>query len=134
MVGSDSFRALRIDGSIAASKLFNDCFLWSGFTVEKLWVAHVNERKECLHLECYDGDPTSAPLPLFEIISGVAKHRSKGLVLAHNHPSGDPTPSPSDCRSTRRLAVTVEAMGCEVLDHLIFAEKRWTSFRDMGLL
>ena len=134
MVGSASFDRRKIQGSAAARELFTDCFLWSGLAVENLWVAHVNEHNECVHLERFAGDPTTAPYPLFEIVAGIAKHRSKGLVLAHNHPSGDPTPSPSDCQSTRRLAAVVEALGCEVLDHLIFGGKGWASFREMGLL
>jgi DNA repair protein RadC len=55
-------------------------------------------------------------------------------VLAHNHPSGDPRPSESDCGATRRLVAAAEALDCTVLDHLVFAGAHCTSLRRMGLL
>jgi DNA repair protein RadC len=69
-----------------------------------------------------------------QIIADAAVHGSAGLVLAHNHPSGDSTPSDPDCRSTRRLAAAAQALDCTVLDHLIFAGGQCTSFRRIGLL
>jgi DNA repair protein RadC len=71
---------------------------------------------------------------LKSIIIDAAEHGSAGIVLAHNHPSGDPRPSDSDCRATRRLAAAAEALHCAVLDHLVFAGTECTSFRRMGLL
>jgi DNA repair protein RadC len=68
------------------------------------------------------------------IIADAAQHCSAGIVLAHNPPSGDPRPSDSDYRSTRRLAAAAEALDCAVLDHLVFAGSECTSFRKMGLL
>ena len=68
------------------------------------------------------------------MISDAAEHRSAGIVLAHNHPSGDARPSDSDCRATRRLASAAEALDCAVLDHLIFAGNDCASFRKLGLL
>jgi len=68
------------------------------------------------------------------IIADAVAHGSAGIVLAHNHPSGDARPSDSDCRATRRLAVAAEALDCTVLDHLIFAGSEFTSFRKIGLL
>ena len=64
---------------------------------------------------------TGADFPLRQIIVDAAEHGSAGIVLAHNHPSGDATPSDSDCRATRRLATAAEALDCAVLDHLVFA-------------
>ena len=72
--------------------------------------------------------------PVRQIIADAAQHGSAGIVLAHNHPSGDPRPSDSDCRVTRRLAAAAEALDCAVLDHLVFAGEDCTSFRRMGLL
>ena len=68
------------------------------------------------------------------IIADAAVHGSAGIVLAHNHPSGDPRPSDSDCRATRRLAVAAEALDCAVLDHLVFAGTECTSLRQLGYL
>ena len=101
---------------------------------EILCVAHVDRSRYCLHLAAYGGGETSAPLPIRLIIADVLQHESAGILLAHNHPSGDPQPSDSDCRLTRRLATVAEALDCLVIDHLIFAGDRCVSFRSLGLL
>ncbi len=53
-----------------------------------------------------------------------------GIVLIHNHPSGDPTPSEEDIRLTRQLGTAGEAIGIRVLDHVILGKGRWFSFAD----
>jgi DNA repair protein RadC len=69
-----------------------------------------------------------------QIVSDAAKFGSAGVVLAHNHPSGDCQPSDSDYRATRRLACAGEAIDLAVLDHLVFAGSNCSSMRRMGLL
>ena len=64
----------------------------------------------------------------------MSQHGSEGLVLAHNHPSGDARPSDSDKSATRRLAMAADALDCAVLDHLILAGDQCVSLRQMGLL
>jgi DNA repair protein RadC len=71
---------------------------------------------------------------LRDIIADAALNGSAGILLAHNHPSGDATPSRSDCLATRRLASAAEALDCVILDHLVFAGIACTSFRQLGLL
>jgi DNA repair protein RadC len=87
-----------------------------------------------VHLSRYAGDETGADFPLRDIIADAAEHHSAGIVLAHNHPSGDPHPSDSDCRATRRLASAAEALDCTVLDHLVFAGAHCSSLRQLGYL
>ena len=55
-------------------------------------------------------------------------------MLAHNHPSGDPRPSKSDLRATRRLAPPPKRWIAALLDHLVFAGSDYTSFRRLGYL
>lgn len=59
---------------------------------------------------------------------------SARIVLAHNHPSGDITPSPHDIALTKRLKECGELLGIPVLDHIIVSPQSYTSFRDIGLL
>jgi DNA repair protein RadC len=125
---------LKLDGMAAAKTFFAGCLANSDPTRESLWVAHVDDRACCLHLSRHDGDECETPFPLRAIIADAAAHGSAGLVLAHNHPSGDPRPSDSDCRATRRLASAAEALDCAILDHLVFAGEQCTSFRTLGLL
>jgi len=125
---------LKIDGLATAREFFAGCMADSDPARESLWVAHLDDHARCLHVSRHAGDETGAHFPIGRIIADAAIHGSAGLVLAHNHPSGDPRPSDSDCRCTRRLATAAEALDCAVLDHLVFAGTECTSFRKMGLL
>ncbi len=69
-----------------------------------------------------------------EVFREAATGRASGLVLFHNHPSGDPTPSGDDVALTRRLVEAGELMGIEVLDHLILTATRYCSLRESGRL
>ena len=124
----------KLDGLAAATKFFAGCMADADPACESLWVAHVDDQSRCVHLSRHSGDATGLAFPLRDIISDAARHDSAGMVLAHNHPSGDPRPSESDCRATRRLVAAVEALDCTVLDHLVFVGAQCTSLRKMGLL
>lgn len=125
---------LKLEGLAAARRFFAGCFADSDPSRESLWVAHVDEQSRCLHVSRHDGDETGATFPLRTIIADAAELGSSGIVLAHNHPSGDSRPSQSDCRCTRKLATAAEALDCTVLDHLVFAGNECASLRQMGLL
>jgi len=125
---------LKLDGLAAARDFFAGCFAEVDERRESLWVAHVDDHAHCLHLSCHEGDEGGLDFPLRNIIADAAEHGSAGIVLAHNHPSGDARPSDSDCRATRRLAAAAEALDCTLVDHLVFAGDECTSFRRMGLL
>ena len=125
---------LKLDGLAAARTFFAGCFADSQAGRECLFVAHIDDQARCVHLSQHDGDETGAAFPLREIIIDAAIHGSAGIVLAHNHPSGDPRPSDSDCRATRRLVGAIEALDCAVLDHLVYAGSECRSLRQMGYL
>jgi len=55
------------------------------------------------------------------------------IIVCHNHPSGDPTPTVDDIEVTRRLAATGQVVGIEVLDHIVVGDGRYVSFREIGL-
>jgi DNA repair protein RadC len=125
---------LKLEGLRAAKEFFAGCLADADPRRESLWVAHVDEESRCIHLSRHQGDENGASFPLRTIIADAAEHGSAGIILAHNHPSGDPQPSNADCRATRRLASAAEALDCTVLDHLIFAGTECSSFRRLGLL
>jgi DNA repair protein RadC len=60
--------------------------------------------------------------------------RAAALVLFHNHPSGDPEPSPEDVALTRRLVAAGALLGIEVLDHLVLGAGRFVSLKDRGVV
>jgi len=125
---------LKLDGLAAAKTFFAGCLADSDPRRESLFIAHVDSEARCLHLSRHEGDEQGAQFPLRDIIADAATHHSAGIVLAHNHPSGDAQPSDSDYRATRRLASAAEALDCAILDHLVFAGDECTSFRKLGLL
>ena len=125
---------LRINGLEQARRFFAGCLAEADPTQEHLWVAHVDDDARCLHLTRHDGSADGADLPIRQIVADAARHGSKGLILAHNHPSGDPRPSDADKRITRRLALVGEAMDVAILDHLVMTGTEFCSMRQMGLL
>jgi DNA repair protein RadC len=125
---------LKLDGFAAARDFFAGCLADSDPNRESLWVAHLDHEARCLHLSRHEGDETGTAFPVREVIRDAVAHGSAGIVLAHNHPSGDAAPSDSDCRATRRLATVAEAIDCVLVDHLVFAGRECTSFRRLGLL
>ena len=125
---------LKLDGLSAARDFFAGCFAECDPRREMLWVAHLDDQARCLHVTSHDGDESGTGFPLRQIILDAAEHRSAGILLAHNHPSGDLAPSDSDKRSTRKLATASEALDCAVLDHLVFAGTDCVSFRQLGYL
>ena len=126
--------AARLEGHDAARRFFAGCFGNTPKGSETLWVAHVDRNAQCLELSSHSGGPEQVQLPVRQIISDAARLGSAGVVLAHNHPSGDASPSEEDCRATRRLAAAAEALDLTVVDHLVFAGAECRSFRRMGLL
>jgi DNA repair protein RadC len=59
---------------------------------------------------------------------------ASGMIVAHNHPSGDPTPSSEDRRTTARLTEAGKILGIELLDHLIIGDGRWVSLKQQGMM
>jgi len=125
---------LKLDGLAAAREFFAGCFAEEDARRETLWVAHVDDQARCLHVSCHHGDESGTSFPIREIIADAAIRGSAGILLAHNHPSGDARPSDSDFRATRRLATAAEALDCAVIDHLVFGGGGYTSLRRLGYL
>lgn len=125
---------LKLDGLEAARSFFAGCLADTDPSRESLFVAHLDDQARCLHVSRHSGGEAGAEFPLRTIISDAATHGSAGIVLAHNHPSGDHSPSEADRRSTRRLAIAAEALDCTIVDHLVFGGAHCSSFRRMGLL
>lgn len=69
-----------------------------------------------------------------EVLRPAIQECAAGIILMHNHPSGEPTPSAADIEMTRRVASAAELIGIRLIDHLIFGNAVYTSFLDKGLL
>lgn len=80
------------------------------------------------------GDLTMAPAHPREIFQGAVKRSAASIILVHNHPSGDPTPSNADTVLTERLVSAGKLMGIRVQDHIIIGDGEYYSFAGMGLI
>jgi DNA repair protein RadC len=80
-----------------------------------------------------EGTLTASLVHPREVFVPVIEESAAAIVLVHNHPSGDPTPSAEDIAITRRLREVGELMGVRVLDHVVIGDGRYVSFADEGL-
>ncbi len=69
-----------------------------------------------------------------EVFRSAIKRSSASIICAHNHPSGDPTPSSEDIEVTHRLSAAGELVGIELLDHLIVADRQFASMKELGFM
>jgi len=69
-----------------------------------------------------------------EVFRAAIKCSSASIICVHNHPSGDPTPSPEDVTLTKRLQEAGELVGIELLDHLVIGDNRYISLKEQGLM
>ncbi len=69
-----------------------------------------------------------------EVFNRAIRRSSAGIILAHNHPSGDPRPSREDIRVTRRLVEVGQLVGIQVLDHIIIGDGNYSSLKEEGVI
>jgi len=101
---------------------------------EHFWVFHLDSRNKIKFVELVAlGILNSSLVHPREVFTRAVGDRSAQVIVAHNHPSGDPTPSEDDITVTKRLVKAGDILGIEVLDHLVITEKGFTSFREKNL-
>jgi DNA repair protein RadC len=101
---------------------------------EHVKVVLLNAKNQVLGLhQVYVGTVSGSVVRASEVFREAVRRNCPGLVLVHNHPSGDPTPSPDDLALTRSLVQAGKLLDIEVLDHLIIGDRRWLSLREQGL-
>ena len=82
----------------------------------------------------FEGTLTASSVYPREVVLSALNHNAAALIFAHNHPSGDPKPSPDDFSITRQLVFACKVIGITVHEHLIIGDNRYFSFADEGLL
>ena len=103
--------------------------------VERFGIVSLNSKHRVLRTVLISTGTLDASLAQpREIFRAATMHRAAAIVLFHNHPSGDPTPSSDDVALTARLQEAGLIFGIEVVDHLILADTRYCSFKEMGRL
>jgi DNA repair protein RadC len=103
---------------------------------ERTGALFLNARNRLLRNEpeIYRGTLDRAVVEPREILRRALLAKAAGVILYHNHPSGDPAPSREDREFTRRLAAASEAVGVRLLDHIVVGREGCVSFREAGLL
>lgn len=108
---------------------------FGGRAVEQLGVVLLDTKHRVLRTAVLTvGTLNSASIEPRDVFREATLGGAAALVVFHNHPSGDPTPSPDDVEMTRRLVAAGVLMGIDVVDHIILGDVRYCSFKEMGQL
>lgn len=81
----------------------------------------------------YQGSLNTAVIRIGEVFAPAIRINAAAIIVAHNHPSSDPTPSPEDVRVTQKIVQAGELMNIDVLDHLVIGRNRYVSMKERGL-
>jgi DNA repair protein RadC len=101
---------------------------------EELRVVVLNTRNAVLAIETvYRGNVSTALVRVGELFRDAIRQHAAGLILVHNHPSGDPAPSPDDLHLTAEAVAAGRLLDVPVLDHLIIGHEAFISLRDRGV-
>ncbi len=84
-------------------------------------------------VEVYRGSLNASLVRVGEVLRDAVRSNAAAVIIAHNHPSGDPTPSPEDVALTRAVAEAGDLLDIEVLDHLVIGKGRFVSMKSRGL-
>ena len=85
-------------------------------------------------MKCRRGTVDHTPVYPREIVKRALEHGASAIILVHNHPSGDPTPSKADIAMTREVLAAAKALGIAIHDHLVIGRSGHASFKSLGLL
>ena len=83
--------------------------------------------------QLYKGSVSTSLIRVSELFREAVRENCPALVVVHNHPSGDPNPSPEDIKITEQIVKAGKLLDIEVLDHLIIGHQRYVSLKERGL-
>jgi DNA repair protein RadC len=106
----------------------------SALEQEHLRVILLDRRNRVMEIvEVYRGSVNSSQVRVGEVFKDAVRKNAAAVIVIHNHPSGDPTPSPDDVAVTRALVQSGKLLDIEVLDHIVIGQGRWVSLKERGL-
>jgi len=102
---------------------------------EELFIILLDRRNRILQIvRQYVGSVNSSQVRIGELFKEAIRLNASAIIPAHNHPSGDPTPSPDDVAVTRAIVQAGKLLDIEVLDHIIIGNaSKWVSLKERGL-
>ena len=102
---------------------------------EHLYAAYTNTKNGLLgYKEIGVGNTNAAPVDVKEIMKWAIRYKAFGIIILHNHPSGDPEPSKNDAEVTRKVAAAAKLIDCDLLDHIVIGDGVFVSFQERGAL
>lgn len=106
----------------------------SALPVEHLRVINLDTRNRVINIEnIYVGSLNASTVRVGELFKPAIQRNAASIIVLHNHPSGDPSPSPEDIALTRAIVQAGKLLDIEVLDHLVIGQARWVSLKERGL-
>ena len=101
---------------------------------EQLWVILLDTKNRVLATPTiYKGSLNTSLIRVGELFRDAIRANCASLIVLHNHPSGDPTPSPEDVAVTRQIVDAGKLLDVDVLDHLVIGRQRFVSLKERGL-
>ncbi|MBY7143252.1 DNA repair protein RadC [Virgibacillus sp. NKC19-3] len=102
---------------------------------EHFVVLFLNTKNQIIHRQTiFIGSLNTSVVHPREVYREAVKRSAASIIVAHNHPSGDPSPSQEDIHVTRRLVESGKMIGIELLDHLIIGDRKFISLKEKGYL
>jgi DNA repair protein RadC len=109
-------------------------FEMSALEQEELRVMLLDTRNRVLGIvEVYRGSLNTSQVRVGELFKAAIRRNAAAIIVVHNHPSGDPAPSPDDVAITRAIVQAGKLLDVEVLDHLVIGNGRYVSMKERGL-
>ena len=101
---------------------------------EHLRTLLLDRRNHVLEIvEIYQGSVNSSQVRVGEVFRPAIQRLASAIIVCHNHPSGDPTPSPDDVAVTRAMVQASKLLDIDLLDHLVIGQGKWVSLKERGL-
>lgn len=107
----------------------------SDLRTEEFWAVFLNQSNKVIHIsQLTQGGISQSIVDVRVLFKTALEHFSTGIIVAHNHPSGNKKPSTEDINITKKIKDAGNLMNIQLLDHLIITQNAYLSFADEGLL
>ncbi len=126
-------QSLRITDCRAAERALHDNL--TGLDHEEVWCVFLTSDKTVISIEMVSmGTLTSTSIDNRTVIKRALMNNAHGIIILHNHPSGNPLPSAQDISFTARLKIACNIMDIQLLDHIICSERGFFSFSEERII
>jgi DNA repair protein RadC len=106
----------------------------AGLEQEQMRVVLLNTKNRVLGIQLvYQGSLHTTVIRVGELFRDAVRNNAAAVIIAHSHPSGDPTPSPEDLPCNKEIVQAGKLLDCDVVDHLIIGAHNWVSMKERGL-